>query len=483
MRIHDTARAALLTILVAGTAACTDDLTDVNVDPNAPTDVAPEFLLPQAIRSAVEPTFGAGMMLSHTAIWPGHAVQIQYPDEERGNVRPDRMDAYWTGYFAGPLKDIQTVLEKGRESGNPNHEGIGLIWRAYVFHLVTDLWGDIPYSEALQGGTDVTPAYDPQQEVYLGLLADLEAGAALLDAGGAGFGSGDNLYANNFDRWRRFANSLRMRLAMRLSEADPATARTEFADAFSAGGFQSNADNAALRWPGAPYENPIHEDYLGRDDHGISGAMIDSLTSMGDPRLELYAEPAAEDGEFRGHYNGYSDAPLSLAFYSRIGNFWRADGAATPTLLMTYSELLFLQAEAAERGWIAGDPAALYEAAITADMNEYDASSPANAPTDAEIAAYLANPRVVYSPATGLRQIHFQKWISLFMNGPEAFAEWRRTGVPELTPGPDLVVSRIPVRFHYPTDEQSYNSANLQQAIGRQGGGLDVTTPVWWMNQ
>jgi hypothetical protein len=477
------ARAALLGVLVSGLPACTDDLTSINEDPNAPTDVGAELLLPQAIRSAVENTFGATMLLSHTGIWPQHIVQIQYPDEERGNLRPGTMDAFWSNYYAGSLNDIQLVVDKAREAGNPNYEGIGLIWRAYVYHLVTDLWGDIPYSEALQGDADVTPAYDPQDVVYAGLLEDLQQAVAMLDANEPSFGSADNLYAGDVEKWRRFGNSLRMRLAMRISSVDPTAARAAFVAAEADGGFQSNADNAAVRWPGAPYENPLHEDYLGRDDHGISGAMVDTLASFDDPRLALYAEPAAEDGEYRGHYNGYSDAPLSLSWYSRIGDFWRADGAATPTMLMTYSEVLFLRAEAAVLGWIGGDAGELYEAAIVANMNQYDTWAPVNGPTDDEIAAYLANPRVTYDPANGLRQIHLQKWISLYMNGAEAFAEWRRTGVPDLTPGPNLTVSRIPIRFPYPDTEQSYNNANLQQAVSRQGGGLDLTTPLWWMSQ
>jgi hypothetical protein len=477
------ARAATILLLAGGLAACTEGLTDVNEDPNAPTDVPPQFLLPQAIRSTVESAFGATMMLSHVGIWPQHFVQIQYPEEEQGQLRPGTMDGFWSGFYSGPLKDIQTVIDKGRASGNPNQEGIGLIWRAYVYHIVTDLWGDVPYSEALQGAADVTPVYDPQQDIYAGLLADLKAGAAMLDAGEPGFGTGDLLYGNDVELWTRFANSLRMRLAMRMSEVDPATASAEFADAYAAGGFESAADNAVLEWPGAPYENPTYENALGRDDHGVSGALIDTLKSLSDPRLELYAEPAAEDGTFRGHYNGYAEPPLSLAFYSRINDFWRDDGAETPTQIMTYSEVLFLEAEAAQRGWISGDAGALYVAAIRANMNQWDAYGPADAPTDAEIDAYIANPRVAYTPATGLRQIQFQKWISLYMNAVEAFSEWRRTGVPELTEGPDLTTSRIPIRFPYPDAEQSYNSTNLQQAIGRQGGGLDLTTPVWWMNQ
>ena len=232
-----------------------------------------------------------------------------------------------------------------------------------------------------------------------------------------------------------------------------------------------------LEWPGAPYENPIYENWTGRDDDGISQLMVNTLASLNDPRLALYAEPAAVDGEYRGLQNGYEEPPLPLPNYSRIGDFWRADGANTPTAFMTYSEVLFLQAEAAARGWTAGNAAQLYTAAITANMNQYDAWGPANNPSDAEIAAYLAQPSVAYD---GINSIHLQKWIALWMNGPEAWANTRRVDYPVIVKGPDLVVSIIPVRFSYPGSEQSLNSTNLAAAVQRQGGGNDVVTRVWW---
>lgn len=476
MRIHERiARAGLAATLVLSAAACEDGLTEANVNGNSPQDVSASLLLPEAIFAAVDQTFESGQMLSHTAIWPQQGVQIQYPSEEQGQVRSDRMQGYWDTYYAGPLKDIQLVINKGSEAGSPDIEGVGLIWKSWIFHIVTDLWGDVPYSEALQGEDGMTtPAYDAQSDIYAGLLQTLEDAAVMLEAGGEGFGSADILYENDFDKWIRFANSLRMRLAMRLSEVDEATARAEFEAAYNAPHFESNADNAMLVWPGSPYRNPLFEDWQGRDDHGISATMVDTLKSLADPRLELYSEPAPEDDEIRGLANGYRNPPLTISNYSRIGDFWRADGAATPTALLTYSEVKFLEAEAAARGWIAGDPAALYEAAIRANMEQYAA---ADAPTAAEIDAYLAQPNIVY---TGIDQIHLQKWISLFMNGSEAWANWRRTDVPQLDMGPDLALSRIPVRFNYPALEQSLNAANLQAALDRQGESVNLVTPVWW---
>jgi hypothetical protein len=202
--------------------------------------------------------------------------------------------------------------------------------------------------------------------------------------------------------------------------------------------------------------------------------MVNTLADLNDPRLELYAEPAAEDGEYRGLQNGDISPELSLAWYSRIGDYWRANGAATPTALMTYGEVLLLQAEAAARGW-GGDAAALYAAGIRANMERYSYST---APTAAEIDAYLAQPEI-NAANPSIEDIQLQQWIGLFMNGAEAWSHVRRTGVPDLQPGPDLTLSRIPTRFVYPPLEQSLNLDAYNAAVSRQGGN-ELTTLVWW---
>ena len=466
------ARVALLVGLVWAVSAC-DSLTEINENPNAPTDVTAKFLLPQAIRNAVEQAIPTTLYRSHTGIWPQHLVQLQYPDEEQGEVRDSRMDLYFENFYMGSLMDIQTVFRKGVETGTVNHQAVAMIWKSWIFQQLTDLWGDVPYSEALRGDEEGggTPAYDTQESIYTDLFLQLADAASRLAPSGEGFGVGDLIYGNDFVKWERFANSLRMRLAMRLSEISPATAQTEFIAANTAGGFQSNADNATLEWAGAPHENPMYENWLGRDDHGISETLVDTLLSLADPRLPLYAELTEVDGVYRGHQNGMDDLPagFSMGEFSRIGNFWREDGAGTPTLIMTYSEVLFLQAEAAQRGWIAGNAAQLYADAITANMNQYGGT----VPSGAEITTYVAARQAAY---TGLNDLYLQKWISLYMSGSEAWFDWRRTDVPNLLAGPKYTLSRLPVRFTYPPIEQSLNMANLTLARA----GLAITDPVWW---
>ncbi|HEX6367892.1 MAG TPA: SusD/RagB family nutrient-binding outer membrane lipoprotein [Longimicrobium sp.] len=472
-------RAALLAVLASGAAACERGLTELNENPNQPEVAAAEYLFTNAVEAAVGRTTGDGLNMDLTGLFVQHYAESRFSEQDRYEISDGNSQTHWTAFYAGPLQDLAEVVEKGRAEGRPNVQAMGMIMRAYTFQVVTDLWGDVGYSQALRirepgAGNDV--AYDPQAEVYAGMQKELRDAAALLTPTGARMGAADILYRGDPEKWRRFANSLRLRMAMRLSDATPAASAAEFADALADGVFTSNADNAVL-WYLANGTNghPIYEyENIPRIDHAISSTMVDSLSRLNDPRLAFYAKPTSA-GTYRGELPGDTrDQPLNQI--SRIGEwFARADA---PSYVMTYAEVLFLQAEAAQRGWITGDAAALYRAAIRAHMTQFNIGG--DAFTDistAAIDAYLAQPRVQYA---GLQSIALQKWIALYGNGPEAWAEWRRLDGPALTPGRDaLNERRIPVRLPYPVSEQSLNAANLTAAVERQGGA-SLNNRVWW---
>ncbi len=491
MNRHMLARGAVLAGLVLVLGACDQGLTEVNVNPNTPTDVSAEYILPSTLESGVSGICCSRGMLDD---WAQQTAQIQYAGATFGEVQPSSMDGTWTGFYGTDLRDAQAVIDKGAEGGKANIQGVGMIWKAWLFSQVTDLFGDVPYSEALQGADNTTPTYDAQSDIYAGMLQNLTDAQAMLGVSGGGdFGGGDVLYGNDFAKWKKFANSLRMRLAMRMSEVDPATAKAQFVAAYQAGPFTSNADNAEFSWPGDPYGNPNWENCLCgngvRDDNSVSATLIDSLKSMGDPRLEFYAEPTTDPNapsEYFGEVNGDYTPDHPLGWYSRIGNYWRADGQFTPSVIIDYSEVLFLEAEAAWRGWISGDPATLYNQAVRAAFEMYISTGYATAPTQADLDAYMQNPRVVYQGGdAGFAQIQLQKWISLYQVGMEAWSNWRRVRIPDLKPGPDLAgglagITTIPVRVPYPALEQSLNHDNLMAAVSHQGGGLGLVTPMWW---
>jgi hypothetical protein len=467
---------AVPVVALIALAGCDSGLTGVNEDPNNPTSVDATYLLPNAITGAVGSTLGTNLHMDLTALWVQHYAEDQYSTEDRYDLADSKVSGIWSDFYAGPLEDLHQIIEQGQTANKPNVAAVGLILRSWTFSILTDLWGDIGFSEASQGtdeGGALTPKYDAQSEVYDSLLADLTVAPTLMNTTTPVITSGDLLYGGDLDKWTRFANSLRMRLAMRLSNADPAKAQQEFAAAYAAGGFTSNDDNAQLIYAGdGTWDYPIFDYQKSRDDHAISATMVDTLKSLSDPRLALYANENS-DGNYAGMPNGYDDShAIRLDTISRLGTYFAS--ATTPAVLMSYGELLFLEAEAAERGWISGNAADLYDQAITASMQQLGIDQGA-------IDAYLAQPRVAYAGgADGLRQIALQKWIALFGNGPEAYAEWRRTGVPNLVAGPDAYNDgRIPVRLPYPTIEQALNGANLAEAISRQGGD-DMNQPVWW---
>jgi hypothetical protein len=484
-----------LLALTAALGAC-NDLTEVNVDPNNPTDVAPSYLMVNAMRDAVSQSVSGPISYRNTAVWAQHNAEIQYPDEDRYIFRAAAVDGQFRGYYSGPLKDLQTIMRKNE---SPNHVAISLTLQSYLFQIMTDLWGDIPYSEAMQFDAEkpiTAPVYDSQKDIYYGLFKDLEKAVATFAPGQPTFTGEDLIYGGDLAKWQKFANSLRLRMAMRLSEVDPAKAEAEIKAALDAPGgiFESNDDNAVMVYGTDPFSrHPLYDNWYaqGRDDYGISKTIVDIMVNgdtvarndfaRHDPRLAIFAEKTETDGVYRGHQNGLKDRRgLSLGQLSRISKRWQKTADAD-AVLMSYAEVLFLQAEAAQRGWIAGDPAKFYNDAIKASMEYYGIP-------EATFNAYMAaHPEWALNDAgsTPLRQIGIQKWIALFTNGPEAYAEWRRTGYPELKPGADITAAakgKILRRYSYSGLEQSLNTANQKAAVGRQGMAnyADITVPVWW---
>jgi hypothetical protein len=496
MRLKTLARAIPVLAFALLAIACDDGFTGLNKSPNAPTEVTPQYLFPNGITNIVGTVRGGGFDLTFTSLWAQQIGMDRFTDEDRYSMRPGNIDSWWSGFYSGGLEDFATILQQADPTTAPELVAPALVMKSFTFGIMTDIWGDIPYSEANQGATAFTPKYDTQQAVYTGLFADLTTANDLLGSGGGeSYGSADLIYDGDATKWQKFANSLRLRYALRLTKVDPATAQAQATAAITAGVFTSNDDNALLRWPGdGTNDSPIYNTFRTRDDQHMSKTLVDTLKHLYisidgatndttfDPRLAVYADPVVsklpDDTVYEGTPNGLKDADaiaIGLSNTSRIGTAYRQRD--TPSILMTYAEVLFDEAEAAARGWTAGDPAALYNAGIRASM-QY------NGIDDAVTDLYIASPRVAYNPATGLAQIALQKWIALFGEGSEAYAEYRRTGVPNLQPGPAVITSPkiVARRLTYSLAEQSFNNANLQAAIDAQGGA-SLNDRVWWDKQ
>lgn len=475
--------------LAAGTAGC-EDLTSLNDNPNAPTEVPARFVFTEGLQDAANRFLGASFNFGYGEVLAQHLAQIQYAEEDLYLYRDADLDFLFREAYSGYLMDFHTVAKLGEAEEDPNLQAGGTIMRTWTMQNMTDLWGDLPYSEALQGveGGIVTPAYDTQAQIYTRMFADLAAASAMINPAEDPFGAQDLVYHGDMANWRKFANSLRLRLALRVSDVAAGQAATQAAAAVAAPGglISSQAENAQICYTSTT-RNPWFNYWQGRPgDYRMSATLVNTMKALNDPRLDSYAQPIEADSTYGGralapgeqYYeglpNGLAENDWKFTEASQPGTALLAQTACLP--LMTYEEVLFLRAEAAARGLVAGDAGALYNAAITASMTRWGATS-------AEIAAYLAQPGVAWNPAQWQQRIGTQKWIALFGQGLEAFAEVRRLDFPQLVPGPDAVLTSIPKRYPYPFSESTFNDANLQAARQRQSittAEQAQTARLWW---
>ncbi len=488
-------------LLLLGAGACNaDKLTRVNEDPNNPTEAPPQAVFTYATRVAMQRWYGSNPTnMRGPVLTAQHLAQVQYPDED-SYLRLDGTvtDGSFIFTYAQELKNFQAVINAGKADAQPLLWGPPLVMRSLIFGYVTDVWGDVPYSQALQGDAaepTIQPVYDAQKDIYTGLFRDLgEAVTAIAGApaGSQTLGAADPIYAGNSLRWQRFGNSLRARHAMRLANVDPATARAQLTAAIGALGglMQSNADNAQMNWPGdGIYDNPWAANNRTRDDHRLSDRLMNQMLPYSDPRVPVYAQPTlASSTTYAGMPNALSasDAGNYSLTSSRPGRVFYSTnrfcagctglaGQRFPSFIMTYAEVSFILAEAAERGWITGSAAAYYEQGIRASMAQWGVTDAA------AISAFLARSEIAYQGGTpGFRQIALQKWIALYSDGVSAWAEWRRTCVPAtVKPGPAAIIASVPRRYQYSIREKSVNAANVDAAIARQGPDEFMTRMYW----
>ena len=457
---------------------CDKDFEEINNNPNDPIAVPSGLLTADVVFNAgntLYSTFVGGDMGS---CWAQHWGKVQYNDEERYQPRGSVIEVtVWKTIYEDVISDAKTMQTLAEEEGNDNMKGVALVMQAYGYSLLTDVFGSIPFSEAIKADEGIfSPKYDTQEEVYTGILAMLDEANSLFSAdGGTILANSDILYGGNWSKWQKFANSLKFRSLMRIS--GKVNVASQLQALTSQPMFSSNSDEAKLIYlANDPSANPIFETIVfgNRAEFKVNSVMVDMMAGINDPRLPIYAAPN-EDGEIRGKPAGIENVPNDDYNYSNVSPIGSAYLQATaPGYFLSYSELQFLMAEAAHKGYISGSAETYYQ-------NGVSASFAANGLSQADAAAYLAQGTVAYTQATGLQKIAEQNWLGLFCQGIEAWTEWRRTGYPALQPAIEAVINEIPSRFTYPSIEQSVNKANYDAAVSGQGADL-LTTKVWWMN-
>jgi len=518
----------LVAFLILGIGSCTKDFEEMNKSPNSPVDVPAINIFTNAVYNSLNYEFGSWLQHTYLGCWSQQWCKVQYVDEDKYETRD--MSGYFDGPYSGALKDLTIVINKTTEEGNDRLLAAAKIMRAWNFMRLTDLWGDIPYSEALQGlqaDGIIKPKYDAQEDVYLALLAELEEANTLLAGTTVNFGSGDIMYGGDPVKWRKLANSLKLRLLNRcagtpwsftydMAGTQPDVTTTPGAAAYASADaeiaailanptqypvFEGNGDNATLVFPGLPYRNWIYNTLYSRTDQAISQTMVNWLEDRGDPRIHVYGQPVPssytldpEDFsglDYEGFQNGSSELAAQFPLVSLLGTVVAYTETA-PVYLMTYDEVEFIKAEhylrvandgAAETAYTAGIAASMVRwgcvdgGTISPSIKVGTAGEDLNVSYPVDYATYLAHPLVDWGAAADdahkFQLICEQRWAAIYGQGVQAFNEIRRTGFParvfefelEATAYPNL---GLPIRIWYSASEETYNGENLADAKNRQ---------------
>lgn len=501
-------------------AGCDKDFVEVNTNPYAIPSVDPALLF-------------AGAQRTHLGTWTGEHTIVQHfvtPYNTGANLGfsfnadIDGMSTPKWGEYNGSIKNMIHALNLlGPTTTSINLKSMIRIWKAQVFMGLVDNYGDVPYSEAGKGLSDKLffPKYDDDAAIYDSLYKELKEGIAALNPSGD-FVSADLFYGVNAQptvktanataqvaKWKKLGNSLLLRLGMRYTKINLAKAKSIAEEAFAAGVMTSNTDNAYVKYDGSIYLQNDNNNLRSFSQYNYAAEpFVNQLKSTNDPRgkfiLGTFADPgnpaavpAVYDTVLNNQFGvpiGKTDAQLSIANGGRGGrgaglnysqmNIWSVASSAAPDFWVTYAQTSLLLAEAAYRGWSVGGVSAktYYENAIAADMAIYPLYPVTSAIPAAAVTAYINDPAVLYNATDALKLINTQYWIVNIRNGTEAFANFRRTGFPALTPNP--VIGVLPSlgfvrRLSYPDAEASANTTNYNAAATAISGDK-LSSRVFW---
>ncbi len=516
--------------------SCTKDLTSLNEDPAGFTSLDPAYQLTKIQASlsgdredAWRYDLGiASPIVQHLggSWWTQHGGMYRV-------VEKSHWYSHWESTYPRELKNIQDILD--RTESDPemvNMNAAARVLRVYMFSRMTDMYGDIPYSEAIKGFTErkFKPKYDRQEDIYADFFNELEKANAAFDVAGKTVG-GDMFYNGDVAKWKKFCNSLRLRLGFRLTKINLAEAQKQVERALTNGVMANNSDICMIKHMPINY---TADEFRGNGRSQVFKAdaisagfrlvrtLVNYMAEREDPRLHIYGGTYVGDGIVGVSSNvidisafieplGVSPGAMAWNEFKNYGPVTDDDGNQievghnfkflqpskyvsaldAPFFHLSFAEVEFLKAEAAARGWAGATNAQTHFMNGIQASCEMMALYPGAPPIgqsniDALKAHYLPFPSDFEAT---MESIHSQMWVNFFLNGAEAYANFRRTGYPKLVPftsvewytsGTDGV---IPRRFFYPESEAIQNGKNLQEALGRMGGKNDWLVPVWWDKQ
>lgn len=467
----------LTIIALAALWSCQTDeqYENLNRDPKNPTAVRAEFLFTSATVSLGDQLASPNVNLNVFRFLAQYLTTTTYLDEPNYDLNIRNIPQnHWSEIFRDVIFDLQnakSIVEENTQLSEAQSSARLAqieVLEVFAWHVLVDTFGDIPYTQALNPEEFPLPAYDDDAVIYEDLISRLTTAISGLDAG-QGFTSADVIYGGDMDQWSKFANSLLLRLGMRLSEVNPGLSQSTAEAAISGGVFTSNSDNAVIEYQTSPPNtNPLWLDLVqsGRSDYLAANTIVDYMNDLNDPRRDDYFDDNLAGG-FKGGIYGASN---SFPEYTHIGEAFL--DPTLPGIFLDYAEVEFYLAEAAARNYgVAGSAQSHYQNAVTASILYWDG-------TVAEANAYLAQPAVSYDQSNWEELIGTQFWLAMYNNPFQGWSTWRKYDEPEL----NIAFNSgdpVPLRYTYPVNEQTLNETSYNAASSAIGGDIQQT-PVFW---
>jgi hypothetical protein len=497
--------ASAVALLTAGTGcAKISEFGDTNVNPNGSANPITAALLTNVESGLGGIAFGTGTGGTRAAIYAQLISETQYTD-----VSLYQLPQLENGpFYSGAMEDLQTIINQNTNpatagvsavsGSNANQIAISKILKSWIIWTLTDKWGDLPYSQALQGAGNKAPSYDTQEAIYKAIFKDCADAIAGFDGGLAM--KGDIIYGGDQAKWKKLANSITIMAALRLTKRYPNNTdypALAMKAAFTSpwGYISSNADNFTIPFPGGSYKNTWYTTYDGRTDYAESKTLGDVLSALGDTRQAAFGSSSATFPYGLTRTNAIAFDNSTGGNYARVmAPAYRAENS--PGVLLSSSQVLLAIAEGIEWSWISGSAQNFYEAGVTASFGQWGITIPSGyltgaaayntgvgAPGNVGANAYGSIPATQNAATINNKaRIALQYWLAAYPNGNEAWANWRRTGVPNLkgTLAATNSGGLIPRRYVYGVNEYSLNPTQLNVAIGRLTGGDTQDSRIWW---
>ncbi len=515
-------------------SSCTKNFDKINENPNQPAEVSTPTLLTAAMKGLADDIYDEWWSGRQSNLYAQYWCQRTYTDEDRFQIRENINNLYWRLIYHDVMNLVEIIrlntdpveAPKAAVYGDNNNQiAVATILKVWAMQIMTDTWGDIPYTEAFQGNIDPSisipnPKYDKQQAIYTQMLNDLAGAVARINLNASGFTAGDVIYRGDMEKWIKFANSLRLRIALRMSNVDNyAAANAILTEVGEDGLMTSNADNAAVAYPGGGATNsPMYDAFWtnARNDFTTCKTLINMLKGVNDtlnnkinpffgltdPRLQIYSRPRG--GQYIGMPYGLTPS-VNSAYRSKVAS-WYGAAAYSPAsaivilnpkyapVFMEFAEVKFMLSELkgfSQAEYIEGTRASAYHwRDVCTVLEGWDATRVNE--FNVEVETYLAA-----LPPADKTTVLAQKYLALYNQGYQAWAEYRRTGEPAflLLPGeithttadgtpiifnPLISITTIPLRMTYPQQEYTVNAANVTAAASGLVGGDKMTTKMWW---